>query len=223
MNAMTRLSVPALTVAALFGLSHAPLSAGGYDPSAASFLPSQADEYGQLQGPKAYFSGFKTDQFYRDYHGVRGYNTSLTGTPANAANVGAPTLAIDNAAAEALPRTILVRDSRVVAPGGKSYFPEPPLDPNIPPAGQPTYIPGPVIQPAAVPQTFTAPPAALAPPSVPPAFSAPNVSAGQCLQVREYQTTVVIGGVEREAYGPACLQPDGSWLQGPSKIAPFDN
>lgn len=28
---------------------------------------------------------------------------------------------------------------------------------------------------------------------------------------REYQTTVVVGGRERSAYGTACLQPDGSW------------
>ena len=28
---------------------------------------------------------------------------------------------------------------------------------------------------------------------------------------REYQTTVVVGGREQEAYGTACQQPDGSW------------
>lgn len=43
---------------------------------------------------------------------------------------------------------------------------------------------------------------------------------GSCLQTREYQTTVVIGGAPREAYGTACLQPDGSWLQGPAITAP---
>ena len=30
-------------------------------------------------------------------------------------------------------------------------------------------------------------------------------------QCREYHHTVVIGGREEEAYGTACLQPDGSW------------
>jgi hypothetical protein len=28
---------------------------------------------------------------------------------------------------------------------------------------------------------------------------------------REYQSTVVIGGVPRPSYGTACLQPDGAW------------
>jgi hypothetical protein len=32
-----------------------------------------------------------------------------------------------------------------------------------------------------------------------------------CLQEREYQTTVVVGGKNVPAYGTACLQPDGSW------------
>lgn len=41
-----------------------------------------------------------------------------------------------------------------------------------------------------------------------------------CLQTREYQTVVIIGGEEHEAYGTACLQPDGSWLQGPVKVPP---
>lgn len=43
---------------------------------------------------------------------------------------------------------------------------------------------------------------------------------GSCLQTREYQTTVIIGGAPREAYGTACLQPDGSWLQGPAVAVP---
>ena len=30
-------------------------------------------------------------------------------------------------------------------------------------------------------------------------------------QCREYQTTVMVGGRERHAYGTACRQPDGSW------------
>lgn len=52
-------------------------------------------------------------------------------------------------------------------------------------------------------------------PNLPPAANASN-----CLQTREYQTVVIIGGVEREAYGTACLQPDGAWLRGPVQIAP---
>jgi hypothetical protein len=43
-----------------------------------------------------------------------------------------------------------------------------------------------------------------------------------CLQEREYQTTVIIGGREVEAYGTACLQPDGSWRRGPATVVPPD-
>jgi len=42
-----------------------------------------------------------------------------------------------------------------------------------------------------------------------------------CLQEREYQTTVIVGGNEVDAYGTACLQPDGSWNRGPAKLASF--
>jgi len=28
---------------------------------------------------------------------------------------------------------------------------------------------------------------------------------------REYQSTVIVGGMVRPSYGTACLQPDGSW------------
>jgi len=34
-----------------------------------------------------------------------------------------------------------------------------------------------------------------------------------CLQIREYQTEIVVGGRTVPAYGDACLQPDGSWTQ----------
>jgi len=37
---------------------------------------------------------------------------------------------------------------------------------------------------------------------------------GTCLQEREYQTTIVVGGRNVPAYGTACLQPDGSWRRG---------
>jgi hypothetical protein len=39
-----------------------------------------------------------------------------------------------------------------------------------------------------------------------------------CLQEREYQMTVIVGGKEAEAYGTACLQPDGSWYRGPAQV-----
>lgn len=56
----------------------------------------------------------------------------------------------------------------------------------------------------------------------PPAASNVNSQFGgaDCVQIREYQTTIIIGGEEKEAYGDACLQPDGAWLQGPPKVVP---
>jgi len=39
-----------------------------------------------------------------------------------------------------------------------------------------------------------------------------------CLQEREYQMQVMVGGKEAQAYGTACLQPDGSWFRGPAKV-----
>jgi surface antigen len=38
--------------------------------------------------------------------------------------------------------------------------------------------------------------------------------ASSCLQTREYQTHITVGGKDVEAYGTACLQPDGSWKFG---------
>jgi surface antigen len=35
-----------------------------------------------------------------------------------------------------------------------------------------------------------------------------------CLQTREYQTHITVGGKDVEAYGTACLQPDGAWKFG---------
>jgi surface antigen len=29
---------------------------------------------------------------------------------------------------------------------------------------------------------------------------------------------VIVGGKEAQAYGTACLQPDGSWYRGPAKV-----
>ncbi len=50
-----------------------------------------------------------------------------------------------------------------------------------------------------------------------PSYRTTAPSSG-CLQEREYQTTVVIDGKEVEAYGTACLQPDGSWRRGAAKL-----
>ena len=44
---------------------------------------------------------------------------------------------------------------------------------------------------------------------------------GTCLQEREYTNKVIIGGKTVDAYGSACLQPDGSWRYGPARLASF--
>lgn len=56
----------------------------------------------------------------------------------------------------------------------------------------------------------------------PYAETSPSVPqpAGDCLQEREYQTTITIGGQEHEAYGTACLMPDGSWRMGAPRLVP---
>lgn len=48
-----------------------------------------------------------------------------------------------------------------------------------------------------------------------------SYSDNSCLQEREYQTTVFVGGREVDAYGTACLQPDGSWRRGPAQLASY--
>ncbi|HEC11649.1 MAG TPA: hypothetical protein ENI80_00085 [Acidiferrobacteraceae bacterium] len=40
-----------------------------------------------------------------------------------------------------------------------------------------------------------------------------------CLQAREYQTKVIVGGKAVDAYGTACLQRDGSWQHGPLTLS----
>ncbi len=44
----------------------------------------------------------------------------------------------------------------------------------------------------------------------------PEDPASTCLMTREYQTQVAVGGRLVPSYGYACLQPDGSWYQGPA-------
>ncbi len=63
------------------------------------------------------------------------------------------------------------------------------------------------------------------PPAYPPRSYAPpqrryrpGAPAASCLQEREYQMTVIVGGKEAQAYGTACLQPDGSWYRGPAQV-----
>ncbi len=50
--------------------------------------------------------------------------------------------------------------------------------------------------------------------NLPPAYNS------SCLQTREYQTTIIVGGKRQAAYGTACLQPDGNWRQGPPVLEP---
>ena len=56
---------------------------------------------------------------------------------------------------------------------------------------------------------------------VPETYSPPAGYSNTCLQEREYQTTVIVGGREVDAYGTACLQPDGSWTRSPPRIASY--
>ena len=57
--------------------------------------------------------------------------------------------------------------------------------------------------------------------SPPPASGSYQYSDNSCLQEREYQTTVIVGGKEVNAYGTACLQPDGSWSRSPARVANY--
>jgi hypothetical protein len=45
-------------------------------------------------------------------------------------------------------------------------------------------------------------------------------NARDCVQTREYQTRVTVGGRSREAYGTSCLLSNGQWLQGPPQLVP---
>lgn len=40
----------------------------------------------------------------------------------------------------------------------------------------------------------------------------------QCQETRAYQTTIFVDGQEQQAFGTACLMPDGSWVAGPMQI-----
>jgi hypothetical protein len=56
------------------------------------------------------------------------------------------------------------------------------------------------------PQATSAPP--------PPLQYANTTPANTCLQQREYNTKIMVGGKQVNGYGTACLQPDGSWRYG---------
>jgi surface antigen len=47
-------------------------------------------------------------------------------------------------------------------------------------------------------------------------------SENQCLETREYQTRITVGGRNREAYGTSCLMRSGQWVQGPTQLVPED-
>jgi hypothetical protein len=42
-----------------------------------------------------------------------------------------------------------------------------------------------------------------------------------CLQQREYQTKITVGGKQVQGYGTACLQPDGSWRYGTAQAESY--
>ena len=67
-------------------------------------------------------------------------------------------------------------------------------------------------------QYVTPAPVTVAPPAVQqqPVAQLPE----GCRMVREYQTQITVGGKLVDAYGDACLMPDGSWERGPPKIFP---
>ena len=57
------------------------------------------------------------------------------------------------------------------------------------------------------------------PPRIAPVQQRATLPLG-CLMIREYQTRIIIDGREVEAYGDACMQPDGSWRRGLPKLVP---
>jgi hypothetical protein len=54
-----------------------------------------------------------------------------------------------------------------------------------------------------------------------PATGTYRQSDNSCVQEREYQTTIIVGGRQVDAYGTACLQPDGSWSRGPAQLVNY--
>jgi len=76
----------------------------------------------------------------------------------------------------------------------------------------PLYVPTPtVVYPP--PRVYYIQPTVTYVEPVVPKLPTPQV-ASNCLSVREYQSEIVIGNKTVEAYGFACLKPDGSWERG---------
>lgn len=78
------------------------------------------------------------------------------------------------------------------------------------------YAPPPVI--------YTPPPVQWVDPDraagLPPADRGSGFDPSQCQMIREYQTQIMIDGKLVDAYGDACLMPDGSWQRGVPKVVP---
>jgi hypothetical protein len=55
----------------------------------------------------------------------------------------------------------------------------------------------------------------------PPPQYANTAPANPCLQQREYNTKIMVGGKQVNGYGTACLQPDGSWRYGAAQPETF--
>jgi hypothetical protein len=59
-------------------------------------------------------------------------------------------------------------------------------------------------------------------PTPPTVIQYPNTEpVSPCLQQREYRTKVMVGSRQVDAYGTACLQPDGSWRYAPSQAGSY--
>jgi hypothetical protein len=65
------------------------------------------------------------------------------------------------------------------------------------------------------------PPATTAPPPQTVTRYETTLPVSPCLQQREYQTKIMVGGKQVNGYGTACLQPDGSWRYGPAQAETY--
>lgn len=97
----------------------------------------------------------------------------------------------------ALAGTAIGREKRYDPPPSQGYYAPPP-----PPAGY--YAP----QPPTYAPAYGGATAYSPPPAPPIAAPGPAYSANYC---RDFTQKIIIDGLERNAYGKACLQPDGSW------------
>jgi len=81
------------------------------------------------------------------------------------------------------------------------------------------YTLGNVIQSNSNDDVYTSQPVATSPRNV-SGYEAPYVD-NTCLQEREYQTKIMVGGKQVDGYGTACLQPDGSWRYGTAQAESY--